>query len=174
MRWKWTFGDNQPHEILKDLIGCTAQCPFCGEQCDYGDIGIEHGIRSDVKHRTTIHRPACIRGYTHHMQMEADSCPYLVVTDKRFSNARTGQNPYPYKDYQMFYPDWSIPSDCTYKTPCIGSRLLPDTRITWQDTAEAGHLRFQVVGSILQRKSGRNNYRGYIIYENKNICYCQA
>ena len=102
------FWSNQPHEILKDLIGCTAQCPFCGEQCD-----IAHEHDSEVKHRTAIHRPACIRGYTHDRQMEADYCPCLVVTDKRFSSARTGQNPYPYKDYQMFYPDWSIPPDCT-------------------------------------------------------------
>ncbi len=24
----------KPDEMFKDLIGCTAQCPFCGEQCD--------------------------------------------------------------------------------------------------------------------------------------------
>ncbi len=24
----------KPHELLKSLIGCTAQCPFCVEQCD--------------------------------------------------------------------------------------------------------------------------------------------
>ncbi len=38
----------KPHELLNSLIGCTEQCPFCGEQCDmldphhYEDTGQKH------------------------------------------------------------------------------------------------------------------------------------
>ena len=30
---------DKPHDLLRKLIGCTAQCPFCGEQCDLIDPG---------------------------------------------------------------------------------------------------------------------------------------
>ena len=101
---------DKPHEMLRNLIGCAAQCPFCGEQCDMLD---ELHSMEFVKHMTVIHRPACIRGYTHDMQMEAGNCPYLVGTIKTFSNVCTGQNPCPFKDYQLCYPDWFISPDYT-------------------------------------------------------------
>ena len=55
-QWK-----DKPHELLKDLIGCTAQCPFCREQCDLLDP--EHYTKDgDQKHRTEVHRPVCLGG----------------------------------------------------------------------------------------------------------------
>ena len=103
---------DKPHEILKDLVGCTEQCPFCKEQCDIGTV---HDVTSETKHRTAIHRPDCIAGYkyTADSRMEADFCPDLVTSDKKFKNAKTSQNSHPYKNYQSIYPDWSIPTDAT-------------------------------------------------------------
>ena len=101
---------DKPHEILKDLIGCTAQCPFCGEQCD---IGHEHG--SEAKHRTAIHRPSNLASWrnTKTQVMVVDFCPVLVSSDRTFKCQKTNDQPIPYKDYQSIYTDWAIPADVT-------------------------------------------------------------
>ena len=40
----WNY---QPHEILKNVIGCTAACPFCKEQCDILD---EDHLKRNIPH----------------------------------------------------------------------------------------------------------------------------
>ena len=101
---------DKPHEILKDLIGCTEQCPFCGEQCD---IGNEHG--SETKHRTGMHRPSNLASWRRvdTQVMVVDFCPALVSSSATFQCKKTDDQPHPYKDYQAIYPDWTIPGDVT-------------------------------------------------------------
>ena len=101
---------DKPHEIMKDLIGCTAQCPFCGEQCD---IGNEHD--SEIKHRTAIHRPSNLASWRNSKTqvMVVDFCPALVSSKGTFKCQKTNDQPHPYKDYQTIYPDWAIPADVT-------------------------------------------------------------
>ena len=40
---------DKPHELLNSLVGCTAQCPFCGEQCDLMEHDSDHDHRTEVQ-----------------------------------------------------------------------------------------------------------------------------
>ncbi len=48
---------DKPHVLLKTLVGCTEQCPFCEEQCDL--IDPDHS----VSHRAMNHSSGCLVGY---------------------------------------------------------------------------------------------------------------
>ena len=102
----------KPHDIFKNLIGCTEQCPFCGEQCDSQDPNHE-----GEKHVIAIHRPSCLGGYRYisSQEMVVDFCPAKVAGANTFKNAETGETSHPYKDYQSIYPNWHIPADPTAK-----------------------------------------------------------
>ena len=91
------------------LIGCTAQCPFCGEQCDL----LEHD--KTERHRTEIHRIDCIAGwrYKETSVMSTGFCPALVAGDQSFYKANNELQPY--KQYISVYPDWFIPPNVTSK-----------------------------------------------------------
>ena len=106
--------DNRPFEILeKTLVGCCKQCPFCKEQCDWG----EH--EDDIKHRVRQHRPQYLGGYkeTSTGVMTLDLCPVMVLSDRTFICESGGmKSPHPYKEYVMIYPQWSIPGDLTAKS----------------------------------------------------------
>ncbi len=102
----------KPHELLNSLIGCTAQCPFCGEQCDMLDP--DHYRDAGQKHRTAVHRMDCLAGWRHKDSQELGTifCPVEVTSDHSFyqSDSHTF---HPYKKYQNVYPAWSIPPDKT-------------------------------------------------------------
>ncbi|CAB1326935.1 unnamed protein product [Coregonus sp. 'balchen'] len=100
----------KPHdEMFTSLFGCGKQCPFCGVPCEAG--GIEHN-----KHHSSIHRSQGICGYrdTYSQKLVIEICSSLVVSCKAaFSNAVTGEKVHPYKDYQTYYPDWTITGDAS-------------------------------------------------------------
>ncbi len=100
---------DKPHVLLKTLVGCTEQCPFCGEQCDL--IDPDHS----VSHRAMNHSCGCLKGY-HNLKTEilvTEFCPSEVLSNKSFKNDDTNKVLHPYKDYQEIYPNWSIPPDVT-------------------------------------------------------------
>ena len=97
---------DKPHELLKLLVGCTEQCPFCGEQCDLMESN------HFVPHRVMIHRSVCFAGYKTKI-LDTECCPCLVSSDGKFKNQATNQVSHPYKEYQKIYPNWSIPPDVT-------------------------------------------------------------
>ena len=105
VNWK-----DQPHNLLKVLIGCTEQCPFCGEQCDL----LEHDDNCD--HRTEVHRISCLAGWrnTSTQAMTTSICPIKVDGDGHFHKP-DGER-HPYKDYKTIYPNWFIPPDKSAKT----------------------------------------------------------
>ena len=102
----------KPFDVLRDLIGCTKQCPFCGEQCDltdpYHDVAVH-------KHRVSVHRPSCLAGYRDEKtrKMSVDFCPAKVAGNLQFFNKETNYKRHNYRDYQEVYPDWSIEPDPT-------------------------------------------------------------
>ena len=103
----------QYNNLQKSLIGCTAQCPFCGEQCDLTDPDHDTTV---YKHRTSAHRPSCLAAYrdkdTHVLSI--DFCPAKVADPQQiFKNEDTNGEDHHYKDYQKVYPDWSIEPDPT-------------------------------------------------------------
>ena len=97
--------EKKPHELLQNLIGCTEQCPFCGEQCDL--LQPDH----DCDHRVEIHRVDCLKGYrrTDTQVMTTDFCQECVSSD--ILKFRHHGKYYPYKDYKTIYPKWDITPD---------------------------------------------------------------
>ncbi|XP_068100078.1 interferon-induced very large GTPase 1-like isoform X3 [Hyperolius riggenbachi] len=95
-------------ELVKKVIGCGKQCPFCKAPCEAG--GADH-----KEHFASIHRP---RGLAQHKDeqtkiLDHSICSTNVLSNKSFSNADTDWNPHPYKDYQKIYPDWIIYPETT-------------------------------------------------------------
>ena len=97
VHWK-----DKPHELLRNLIGCTEQCPFCKELCDWQD---PNHLRNNQKHTVAIHRPCCLAGYKFSSTnvLVTDFCPGLIASSKTFCNEATKHR------------HWSIPPDLTSK-----------------------------------------------------------
>ena len=89
-KWK-----DKLYDLFRDLVGCTAQCPFCGEQCDM--INPEHNV-SMFKHYTSIHRPICLKG-TWSNGTSLESCSTMIARERWRS-----------------HPDWYIVPD--YSVEC--------------------------------------------------------
>jgi hypothetical protein len=100
-------------EILGDLVGCTAQCPFCREQCD--SLVPNHYKNGKKEHYTLVHRPDCLGAYRRENDnvMTLNLCPTLIAGTMRFSCKDTKDQWHPYKDYKSIYEEWSIPPDVT-------------------------------------------------------------
>ena len=97
---------DKPLDILMRLCGCTAQCPFCNEQCD---LGLEHD--ESIKHIVYRHIPQCLAGYSSNQVMSLDLCPTCVAGTGTFQNRETNQEKVPFSEYERIYPTWSIPPD---------------------------------------------------------------
>ena len=105
---------DKPHDLLSDLIGCTEQCPFCGEQCDLLDPS--HFTEGNQKHRAGVHRPSCLVGWrlVESKKMASDFCTSLVASQSAtFQSQKTQRQPHHYNKYASVYPEWSIPTDST-------------------------------------------------------------
>ena len=96
----------KPHEFLKELIGCTEQCPFCGEQCDFQD---DH----PVKHETAVHRSGCLGGFrdVHTQILYTEFCQTKISCNEKFRNQKTDYKWVDFKKYQRIYPKWIITPD---------------------------------------------------------------
>ena len=96
--------EKKPHDLLQNIIGCTEQCPFCGEQCDLKQP--DH----DCDHSVEIHRVDCLKGYKWKdtRVMTTDFCQVNVSSDMSFA---FGGKFHPYKDYKTIYPKWGITPD---------------------------------------------------------------
>ena len=108
---------DKPHILLQSLIGCTEQCPFCGELCDLLDA---NHIDSKRDHSVEVHRSSCLRGYKDSETgiMQIGFCPGYVSGKerwKKFRNVDTHNIWQNYKQYRLIYPEWSIPADITSK-----------------------------------------------------------
>ncbi len=103
---------DKPHDLLKNLIGCTAQCPFCGEQCDL----LEHDDSCD--HRTEVHRIGCLAGWRYREtgQMITSICPILIAGGGSFYPTTNSDETVPFKDYKTIHPQWFIPPDVVAKS----------------------------------------------------------
>ena len=102
----------KPHELLNSLVGCTAQCPFCGEQCDL--LQEQHDSQCD--HRAEVHRMDCLAGFREKdtRVMTTNVCPALV--DGRGSFRKPDGESHPYREYKTVCRTWSIPPDVTSKS----------------------------------------------------------
>ena len=145
--WKW---QDKPYNLLKNVYGCTEQCPFCGEQCDL----VEHS-GTGVRHSVKQHRPQCTSGYhfvdTNILALEI--CPSNIAGTGTFMCKKTDFKKHSFASYHEIYPDWHIPCDPTAKDSMywmwfvgkhVGSlasyyKLIPPkvpiqwTEIKWED-----------------------------------------
>jgi hypothetical protein len=99
----------KPYDALfEDIAGCTEQCPFCKEQCEYTKASHPDSILHSV-----THRPECLGGYSWESDntLVLDVCTFSVASDYRFQNKDTGYVYHPYSDYSRFYPKWDIPKE---------------------------------------------------------------
>ena len=112
--------DKRPQDILGDMAGCCAKCPFCGELCDNttpcGD---------GVKHQVGQHRPSCTNGWRDRATkvLSLGVCTSLVTGNDsvtHFYISHNSDKTHPYKEYYILYPDWVIPAD------------LSDTSLYWK------------------------------------------
>ena len=103
--------DKRPQDILGDKAGCCAKCPFCGEICDNttpcGD---------GVKHQVGQHRPHCTNGvaFLETRILFLGVCTTLVTGNDEITHYHPGGDPsksHPYKEFQTYHPDWTIPAD---------------------------------------------------------------
>ena len=111
---KWR---TSPHLILcNSVVGCTAQCPFCGEQCELTD---PNHAACGKDHFINIHRPQCLRKYTwdNSKKLILDVCSYSVESDNMFNNADTNYEWLPYKDYRNLYKNWCISNESPTEAP---------------------------------------------------------
>ena len=101
---KWSC---KPHEYLTNLVGCTEQCPFCGEQCDHQDAN------HNCTHSVGIHRSDCLAGYRDIVTqvMGMTFCQVNVAGNGTFQNEDTNHIPVEYSQYRSVkkYEKWSIP-----------------------------------------------------------------
>ena len=109
-QWK-----DKPHVLLESLIGCTEQCPFCGEQCDLLD---PNHVATGRPHSVGVHLSSCLKGYSNDTTkiMMIGFCPSYISGKEEetlFKNAGTNYEWHSFKDYQSIYPNWSIPPDVT-------------------------------------------------------------
>ena len=99
----------KPYDTLfEDIAGCTEQCPFCKEQCEYTKATHPDSILHSAKHR-----PQCLGGYRWEKDntMILDVCTFLVASEKNFRNKDTKQKYWHYSKYSKFYPKWDIPKE---------------------------------------------------------------
>ena len=106
-----------PHLMLcESVIGCTEQCPFCGEQCELTD---PNHAACGKDHFINIHRPQCLGRFTWHdsKKLVLDLCTYSIESDCRFKNADTNYEWHPYKDYRSVYKNWCISNESPTEAP---------------------------------------------------------
>uniref|UniRef100_A0A8C5QCS3 VLIG-type G domain-containing protein n=1 Tax=Leptobrachium leishanense TaxID=445787 RepID=A0A8C5QCS3_9ANUR len=93
-------------ELLKKVMGCGKQCPFCKVPCEAGGSGHK-------KHYVSIHRPQGLGrvSWYNDNRLATCICSTSVTTGDRFRNTDTNWKWEPCKEYLKFYPDWAIQPD---------------------------------------------------------------
>ncbi|KAM5151718.1 interferon-induced very large GTPase 1-like [Mantella aurantiaca] len=93
-------------ELFMKVSGCGKQCPFCKAPCEAG--GAIHS-----QHFASVHRPRGLIGCRNEETsiLIHSICSTNVVEDKTFSTSGTKGKVYPFKNYHMGHPDWTIEPD---------------------------------------------------------------
>ena len=130
---------HQPRDLLKNLIGCTAACPFCGEQCDILD---EDHLKNKQLHRTEIHRSTCLAGWRNIITQVMDTgfCPHLVASNRSFRDKEDKRHLY--KQYKDVFPNWSIEPTTTVNNALYWKRFIRkyNDELALSYNAKAAHI----------------------------------
>ncbi|KAJ8340116.1 hypothetical protein SKAU_G00347490 [Synaphobranchus kaupii] len=100
-------------ELIKSLLNCKKQCPFCGVPCE--QAGLNHS-----NHFSEYHMPDGLSGYANCVseKLSTDICTISVTSGETFKNEDTDYKSVQYKNYKSvndFYKSWQIQPDCSYK-----------------------------------------------------------
>ena len=102
------------YKLYDNLIGCSATCPFCKEQCDETTTNGSHS----GKHSVSFHRPECLGGYSY---VNSKKLCLNICTksspDETFQCSKTGWQPVKYCYYNNYFPNWHIPLGFNFIEP---------------------------------------------------------
>ena len=88
--------------VFKEVLGCTAKCPFCKVPCD-----AHSGGRTQGRHSAVQHRPQGLGGFRdeHSDKLLVRNCSGDVISKAWF---RFNGQKVRYRNYHTVYPEWSI------------------------------------------------------------------
>ena len=88
--------------VFKEVLGCTAKCPFCKVPCD-----AHSGGRTQGQHSAVQHRPQGLGGFRdeHSDKLLVRNCSGDVISKAWF---RFNGQKVRYRNYDTVYPEWSI------------------------------------------------------------------
>ena len=94
--------------VFSEVVGCSDRCPFCAVPCDNHTGGKRSG-----NHSAILHRPAGLGGNFWHNsnKLLSSDCCSEVASSHRFKNSKTKGEWKNMKDYQEYYPNWTIYGD---------------------------------------------------------------
>ena len=94
--------------VYKEIVGCTARCPFCKIPCDAHSGGKKKG-----KHSAHLHRPIGLGGYRYveTSKLNPGHCCSLVSSKEKFQFGKDEKSFIPFKKYGKVHPDWNIQVD---------------------------------------------------------------
>ena len=94
--------------LFKEIVGCSARCPFCKVPCD-----VHSGGKTSGNHASTYHRPEGLGGmrWINSQFLLAEDCRFHVASDISFLHGKNLENSTPYKLYNTVYPSWTIRGD---------------------------------------------------------------
>ena len=94
--------------IFKEIVNCTAECPFCSAPCD-----VHSGGKISGKHSVTYHRPTGLSGYRKRgflpigKELFPECCNELVASKRKFKHG-TKHKFSSFRNYHKHYPNWLI------------------------------------------------------------------
>ena len=91
--------------LFTEVVGCEAKCPFCKVPCDNHSGGKTQG-----NHSATIHRPQGLGGvrFDRTGNLVEQDCCSSIASNERFRSLETDYFYQPYKEYNYWYPTWTI------------------------------------------------------------------
>ena len=94
--------------MFKEIVGCTAVCPFCQVPCD-----THSGGKSLGNHSATLHRPKGLGGvmFTSSEELTCGDCCSAIASDQIFRHGDNNKESTPYNKYYTPFPDWTIYGD---------------------------------------------------------------
>ena len=94
--------------LFKEIVGCTARCPFCQVPCDTHSGGKTHG-----NHSATLHRPQGLGSIRviYNQKLVWSDCRSDIASDQMYVHGENYEKSTPYKKYYTIFPDWTIYGD---------------------------------------------------------------
>ena len=94
--------------LFKEIVGCSARCPFCKVPCD-----VHTGGKTSGNHASTYHRPKGLGGVINFASelLQIEDCRVSVASDTFFLHGANKETRTLYTLYNEAYPNWTIRGD---------------------------------------------------------------